>query len=1018
MKHASFQDLPADGGHEYLTLAKADLVLVFSDISTELSPTLDHVTNAAAVRLEGISSTPSQDAGHSKSTISISTVDWAKRLECTLQGSIEDDAFQVIRHAIYLNCRSWNVDTRSTFRLSESPQYSTRSGEQQEQSDVSMSSFQLTVRILIPNATSLLSGSGLPRTPDLRYLFPSKTQSEAPQWSPRDFYDHAHVPDVRSNSSLPTIHELQCHLYPFQRRAVRWMLEREGFFGTSSRNQDAELPHGFIWETDADGRRCLTSRLLGLASSSDDILAEPRGRTGSILAEEMGLGKTVEVIALVCSHRMETKVRDGDHEYEKSPATLIITPPAILQQWKDELRTLAPSLSVVTYDGMSVEGLHHDDADIKAKCLINDVVLTTYPVLARDIHHAEKTHKNLRHEKKYVKRLSPLTHIKFFRCVLDEAQMVESGVSNAAKVASLIPREHAWCVSGTPARNAKDLLGLLIFLKYEPYCSLPKLWDHLVPHHRDVLHNIFKTISLRHTKSQIKDEMQLPPQKRVVITLPFTGVEEQHYASLFQQMADECGLDLEGAPLQESWDPDDNQVIEKMRTWLARLRQTCLHPEVGSRNRRALGGSKGPLRTVAEVLEVMIEQNDTASRSEERELLLSRIRRGQILEHAEFAQDALDIWSECLKQVQANVSECRQQLNSELERAASSNLKDFTDTEQAASVTRSGIQRQRLRVALEMEHMCTFFVANAHFQLKVKEIGKQQDETLRSNVTHGNIADGSQLPNQELNLDAEQSMSDRAKELEVAEEFFYDKAKLLRQELLADSSKNADLQIMKVKDCSNDLTPLPTIRPLDNQSGIQSRKYSERVQALVSTLSDQTKQILTWRAKAIELLTLPLVDTEQEELKGDEYETSKRQQDEVYVYVDALRALVSDRHTLLTGQENTLIEHEMNFMLREAREGKGHSPQLLIALLRERHEIKPTRDQGSFKGLVTQLRQLKTEFRIEVEGSNNRAAAESMLINNMLQYLHQVSSAQNKLSAALDKEIEVCSLLPLPSCCL
>ena len=193
--------------------------------------------------------------------------------------------------------------------------------------------------------------------------------------------------------------------------------------------------------------------------------------------------------------------------------------------------------------------------------------MTTYSTIARDIYHAEAPTKNLRHEKKYEKRLSPLTQIDWWRVILDEAQMVESGVSNAARVATLLPRQMAWCVSGTPARNSKDLLGLLTFLRYEPYCRLPMLWDRLINQYRDIVQSIFSSIALRHTKAQIRDEIQLPKQKRVVITVPFTQVEEQHYSSLFQQMADSCGLDLDGAPLREDWNPEDPQIIENMRSW-------------------------------------------------------------------------------------------------------------------------------------------------------------------------------------------------------------------------------------------------------------------------------------------------------------------------------------------------------------------------------------------------------------------------------------------------------------------
>ena len=91
--------------------------------------------------------------------------------------------------------------------------------------------------------------------------------------------------------------------------------------------------------------------------------------------------------------------------------------------------------------------------------------------------------------------------------------MVESGVSNAAKVAQLIPRQNAWAVSGTPVKkDAKDLYGLLIFLRYEPYCSSITLWDRLIVRHRNIFWQIFGDIALRHTKDQIKGEILLPPQ--------------------------------------------------------------------------------------------------------------------------------------------------------------------------------------------------------------------------------------------------------------------------------------------------------------------------------------------------------------------------------------------------------------------------------------------------------------------------------------------------------------------------
>jgi E3 ubiquitin-protein ligase SHPRH len=148
--------------------------------------------------------------------------------------------------------------------------------------------------------------------------------------------------------------------------------------------------------------------------------------------------------------------------------------------------------------------------------------------------------------------------------------------------------------------------------------------------------------------------------------MPFTPVEEQHYQSLFQQMCEDCGVDLKGNPIREDWDPEEPGVIEQMRTWLVRLRQTALHPEVGGRNRRALGHKQGPLRTVDDVLAAMLEQSETGIRADQRALLLSKLKRGQTLENGPEVKQALAIWTEVFQEATEMVSECRQQLHNEI----------------------------------------------------------------------------------------------------------------------------------------------------------------------------------------------------------------------------------------------------------------------------------------------------------------------------------------------------------------
>ena len=434
----------------------------------------------------------------------------------------------------------------------------------------------LEAKILLPDNHELLEASVGDRSLVLDLCGLDDPMHRAQPWSSRDFYDNVFVPDKkRLLSSFPRIDQLKCQLYPFQQRAIDWLLQREKGRPSSGRSR---LPHGFVKTVDADGRPCFISPFLGIMTSDEDLLQSFSKTRGGILAEEMGLGKTVEMIGLICLHRQKGTYSIEDTTVkipQECAATLIITPSSILGQWRSELQTLAPDLRITTYEGLHSKGSDDNEAYI-SRFRDRDIVLITYSVLAREIHHSGHVpDRTFRHGKKYERRLSPLTQVKWWRVVLDEAQMIESGVNNAAKVAQLIPRHNAWCVSGTPVKkNSQDLRGLLVFLRFPPYCYSTQLWSRLIAERRDIFREIFGTLTLRHTKEQIKDDIQLPLQRRVLITVPFTQIEEQNYLTLFNEMCEDCGLNSEGNPLSDDWDPDASSMVEKMRSWLLRLRQT------------------------------------------------------------------------------------------------------------------------------------------------------------------------------------------------------------------------------------------------------------------------------------------------------------------------------------------------------------------------------------------------------------------------------------------------------------
>jgi hypothetical protein len=300
------------------------------------------------------------------------------------------------------------------------------------------------------------------------------------KWLPQDFYANVHMPQSEDGvADNIDVDGLQSELYPFQKRAVRWLLAREGVTGKHSGDGNLEQtqsvgtfegpPLSFHLAYDETKRPIYISHLLRIVTRNPNAFRQMERLRGGILAEEMGLGKTVELISLILLHKREISVNhelsvlDLDHEGIRSTkATLIITPPAILKQWMTEIRRHAPALKVMNYEGIGPHKARQQQLDVLNQMLSADIVLTTYNIVSSEIHYAlPPPTRSLRvrgsDKPRYERPKSPLTNLLWWRVCLDEAQQVESGVSKAAIVAKLVPRINAWAVSGTPIR--KDVTG-------------------------------------------------------------------------------------------------------------------------------------------------------------------------------------------------------------------------------------------------------------------------------------------------------------------------------------------------------------------------------------------------------------------------------------------------------------------------------------------------------------------------------------------------------------------------------
>lgn len=822
-------------------------------------------------------------------------------------------------------------------------------------------------------------------------------------WSPTDFYDAAYVPPKDDHAPQGIqVPGLQATLFPYQKRSLCWLLAREGMRWS---HQDSRLCPGtgegsspsmgsFRPVRDAEGQQVFVSDLFQTVTRDVSLYREADSAVrGGILAEEMGLGKTLEILGLILLNPRPSLPSPEDFtfagaEITPSSATLIVTPESLRQQWMSEIARHAPTLRVTHYPGC--KKTKDDDVDKAARRLAKyDVVVTTYAVLSAELHFAlEPPERARRYQRAYPRTMSPLVKISWWRLCLDEAQMIENGYSQAAAVARAIPRVNAWGVTGTPLKdNVTDLFGLLQFLRYEPYCCAPPVWQALTKRHKTIFQQLFRSVALRHTKALVRDEIRLPPQKRYVISMPFTAVEEQHYQSLFKEMAKECGLDLDGVPLAEDWVPEDHEDV--MRTWLNRLRQTALHPEIGVHNRRALGSGKDrPMRTVEEVLEVMLEQSENAIWNGERLYLSSRLTRGQLYENSPLVKEALAVWEDVRDKTEQLVADARLKLAEAIREQGGDGAVEPAEPDGPVTTSESenendgdktgrvGECRRRLRSVLELHHKAVFFCANAYFQIR-----ENPEMTDPKSEEHG-----------------------RLKKLEDAG---YEKAKIIRKELMRESNRKASSLMEKIEQGARRQSfaqiPELVVKP---ERGIESGRIVDSLEVLYGELNKQANVLDGWREEVVQLLLRPLVDEEEDvETTGEEFADSAKFQELLLVYHQTLRAAIADRLQAISGQVNELVRHETEWSTKLAQRGEGPAPDKMREMLRRRAEVRPRLAQISMRGAIGDFRGIQSR----VSGSatqGSREALESRIVADQLKATQRQLKEQHEAAIALESETE------------
>ncbi|KAH0542756.1 hypothetical protein FGG08_002895 [Glutinoglossum americanum] len=193
----------------------------------------------------------------------------------------------------------------------------------------------------------------------------------------------------------------------------------------------------------------LDHQILGVDWMVNDKERSEKGLHGGLVADMMGLGKTMQAIATMVLNKPPSDSGPKDPH-----VTLIVVPAALVHQWKEEIKQH-------TKEGEFNIFVHHGSNKIKSlQHLRNqDVVITSYhtimnshPKMKRPSRHMSKEEVSAWWEEQWETR-KEFHRIKFWRVILDESACTS------------LRAVHKWAISGTPIQNSLfDMYPIFRFL--------------------------------------------------------------------------------------------------------------------------------------------------------------------------------------------------------------------------------------------------------------------------------------------------------------------------------------------------------------------------------------------------------------------------------------------------------------------------------------------------------------------------------------------------------------------------
>ena len=254
------------------------------------------------------------------------------------------------------------------------------------------------------------------------------------------------------------------------------------------------------------------------------------GLKGGLLCDEPGMGKTIQVAALMKANPMNS--------------TLIIVPVCVVNQWKSALGSIFGMDKIYIHTGSGRPRHWGELSKLRLGNMSDIIVITTYGITVS----SKKSRDNLLFENSWD------------RVILDEGHMIRNSGTHSFKKISFLRREHSWILTGTPLQNKlSDIRTLFKFINNER-CYM-------------ALKEMIQNFMIRRTKTElIGTKNYLEDYLISNIICPFETKDEQEtYMALHKNVMDEFGgidLEMNGSSSME--------YLEQ----ILRLRQASIHPDL------------------------------------------------------------------------------------------------------------------------------------------------------------------------------------------------------------------------------------------------------------------------------------------------------------------------------------------------------------------------------------------------------------------------------------------------------